>query len=476
MPSPLGQAIVCFRRRVAIGAFVGGMLQAICWLGLGWAATLLAVRVCGGYLPPAAWWSAWALPVLACGWWRLRAERMPAAVVAAHLDRRLGLDGLLLSASEVGASEVGATEGPTLDATWTARLHQGLAHLPQVLPRLRWRQLLPLPFLALVLASGVAMLPAPYPPPAEVPVPALRAELETLAATMRDLFERGQVPDEVKQELQQKLAELQRKVEAGEVPEWRDLDQFDQRLEREQLLQAVREPGAKPGGAGEAAATERTEAPTPGQLAAAAKALVDSGLLDRLPGELRSTLQKARNDDGSFDPSLLPQDPKALAKLAEAMAGAAGKLGEGQLGAGLDPGQLADLQEVLKQFGHGAAQQPGAGGQGQGDGPGEGEQGGRGGVDRGPGHSVLSMTEDAQGGADNVLPLPPGRALPGDWVPLGSAKSEPSVQPEPYRQAGSAGASGPGGASWQLDLAPRHRAVLRRFFAASAAEPAKDKR
>ncbi len=469
MPSPLGQAIARFRRRTAIGAFVGGMLQATCWLAVGWAATLLAVRVCGGFLPPAAWWSVFSLPVLAFGWWRHRAERMSPAVAAAHLDQRLGLDGLLLSTVELG---------PTLDATWAARLQQGLNRLPEVLPRLRWRQLLPLPFLALVLAVGVALLPAPYLLPGEVPRPALRVELETLAAAMRDLFERGQVPLEVKEELQQKLAELQRKVEAGEVPEWRDLDQFDQRLEREQLLQAAREPGAKPGGAGEPAATERTEAPTPGQLAAAAKTLVDSGLLDRLPGELRGTLQKAQNDDGSFDPQLLPQDPKALAKLAEAMAGAAGKFGEGKLGAGLDAGQLADLEEVLKQFGHGTAQQPGAGGQGQGDVPGDGDgvEGGRGGVTRGPGHSVLSMTEDAQGGADNVLPLPPGRALPGDWVPLGSAKSEPSVQPEPNRQAGSAGASGPGGASWQLDLAPRHRAVLRRFFAAPAVEPRKEKR
>ena len=465
MPPTPAAATLLFRRRAVVGAFVGGLLQGLTAVGVVGAVTLLVVRLGGGYLAPHPSWGLAVLPALLWAVHRARVGALTLAAARAHLDERLGLHGLLLTAGE-----------GTLDPIWNAQLTAALQRLPVMLPRVRWRQLLPAPLLAAAFAAIVALLPPPPSVLTPQQSPALRAELETLAATVRDLFERGQLPEEVKQELQQKLAELQRKVDAGEVPEWRDLDQLDQRLEREQLLQAAREPGARPGDGGNAASGERSEAPTPGQLAAAAKALVDSGLLDRLPGELRSALQKAQRPDGSFDPEALPQDAKSLAKLAEAMAGAAGKFGEAELGSGLDAGKLADLQAVLEQFGHGQAQQPQPGGQGQGQGEGEGELGGRGGVDRGPGHSVLSMTEDAQGGADNVLPLPPGRALPGDWVPLGSAKSEPTVQPESNQQAGGAGDRGAGGASWQLDLAPRHRAVLRRFFDTTAPQPTKDKR
>jgi len=89
---------------------------------------------------------------------------------------------------------------------------------------------------------------------------------------------------------------------------------------------------------------------------------------------------------------------------------------------------------------------------------------GRGGVNRGPGHAALSFTESAPGSADKVMPLPPGRGLPRDWVPVGSERIAPVVQPVTNQGAGSAGAAGTGGASWQLEYAPRHRAVLRRFF------------
>jgi hypothetical protein len=467
MPIQPTRAIAQFCQRVAMGAFVGAVLQAMAVLGFVAAVAMVTLRVCGGYVAPNPWWSFGAVPVVAYAVWRLRRERIAPAIAAAHLDCRLELDGLLLTAHEEGA----------LDPAWQDRLQRGLVRLPEVLPRPRWRRLLPMPLLAIVFAAGVAMLPAPL-TIAPGKMPALQSDLEQLASLMRSLFERGTIPDEVKQELEQKLAELQRKAAAGEAPEWRDLDQLDQRLEREELLQAAREPGQAPGGAGASIEAENAASPTPGQLAAAAKALADAGLLDRLPQNLLESLQKAQRPDGSFDAGALPQDLKALKQLAEAMAGAAGKFGAGQLGAGVGGQQLADLKKVLEQFGSQAGQQPGDGaGQGNGQGnPGDGDQGGRGGVDRGPGHSALRMTEDAEGGANAALPLPPGRALPGDWVPLGSSKSEPQVQPERNGTAGASGAAGTAGASWQLDLAPRHRAVLRRFFGDTTGEPGKDKR
>lgn len=471
MPSVPNRAVNAFRRHIVVGAFVGGALQGLGWIALGWAGTLLAVRAAGGHLPPGPWWSLLMLPVVGYAAWRAQQQRLSPAAAAAHLDRRLHLDGLLLCAAE----------GAALEPLWADRLQRGLEPLRTALPRPRWRQLLPVPLLSVALALAVALLPPPPAPPSgQVPLAGLRAEIERLAAMAQATFDRGQVPEDARRELEQKLAQLQRQVDAGEAPDWRELDQLDQRLEREQLLQAARQAGGAPGGAGTPPAAAATAAPTPGQLAAAAAALAETGVLDRLPGELRAALQAAARPDGGFDPAALPQDAATLQRLAEAMAGALGQQGAGEPGAGLPPGQLADLKKVLEQFGHGQGAgdpQPGADGQGDGagDGDGDGDQGGRGGVNRGPGHSALRLTEDAQGGADAALPLPPGRALPGDWVPLGSSKSEPQVQPATNGAPGAAGARGAGGASWQLDLAPRHREVVRRFFGEAAAA-GKDKR
>jgi len=51
------------------------------------------------------------------------------------------------------------------------------------------------------------------------------------------------------------------------------------------------------------------------------------------------------------------------------------------------------------------------------------------------------------------------------------------VNPERASGPGGSGAVGAGGASWHLHLAPRHRAVLQKFFAAGDSTGAvKDKR
>jgi hypothetical protein len=100
---------------------------------------------------------------------------------------------------------------------------------------------------------------------------------------------------------------------------------------------------------------------------------------------------------------------------------------------------------------------------------------GRGGIGRGPGDAVLALTEDAQGGAEGALALPKGAAVPSEWVRVGSTRIEPEVRPEANTAAGGAGAAGAGGPAWRLDLAPRHRTVLQRFFGDGADQP-RDKR
>ena len=78
------------------------------------------------------------------------------------------------------------------------------------------------------------------------------------------------------------------------------------------------------------------------------------------------------------------------------------------------------------------------------------------------------MTEDTHGGASAAemeLPQPELGDLPTEWVPLTVEKATPEVGKIQGNGAGRAGASGSGGATWQLRLMPRHREVVRRFFA-----------
>lgn len=81
----------------------------------------------------------------------------------------------------------------------------------------------------------------------------------------------------------------------------------------------------------------------------------------------------------------------------------------------------------------------------------------------------LGAGATADGAVPEVLPLPPGEAPPEDWVPLGSTRSAPEVDPRRDTGGGAAGGAGSGGASWQLRVAPRHRAVVQRFFRAGGA-------
>jgi hypothetical protein len=62
------------------------------------------------------------------------------------------------------------------------------------------------------------------------------------------------------------------------------------------------------------------------------------------------------------------------------------------------------------------------------------------------------------------MPLPPGQAPARDWVPVGSRPATPTVDPQRPGAAGNTGEAGVGGASWQLRVPPRHRAVLQRYF------------
>lgn len=459
--TPATAAIAAFGRRAWFGAFVAEIATAVTVAAVVGATTLIALRLVGHHAAPHPAWALVGLPVVAFAWWRARASRLAPATAAAWLDRRLHANGLLLCAQD----------GALADTVQEAQLAARLQHAAAAMPVIRWRRLAPAPTVALVVLTIVAMLPPPPPPP----IPqggAVARELERAAEGIRDLLARGVVPEDTKRELENKLQDLQQRVAAGDVPDWRDVDQLEQRLDRERLLQELADPAAlRPNDGGAAkhdGAVADAAKVTAERLAAVADALDAAGLAAQLPEGLRAMLENARGEHG-LDAAALAKDAAALQKLAEAMAGAAGDLAKLDVRGKLDGKQLADLQQIVDQFGGAAGL---GGGEGEGEGPGEGEDGegvGRGGVSRGPGHAALAMTEDAQGDAAKAMPLPPGVAVPSEWVPIGARPAEPDVNPRLNPAAGGNAAAGTGGASWQLQLAPRHRSVVQRFFGTPAA-------
>lgn len=334
--SAIALAVDAFARKTTRCAFAVGMLRGLAVVTAAAAAALLLLRAFGGYLAPSPWWLLAAVPAIAFA--VLHAGRQtlgPAAAV--HLDRRLGLDGLLLATIE--------SEPPV--PSWQARVLAALPRAASVAPRVTWRPLLPPAAVGGLLLTGAALLPPPDPVvPVAIPT-VVHMQVDRLAEKLRDL--QHALPDDVREDLEQKLQELARRLDAGDVPEWTEIDRVQDRLEREQLLQLAQERVAadaaralQPGGSQQAASAEA--------VAALAKAMAAAGLLDQLPAAAREALARAAQESG-FDPALLPKDAAALQALADALAAAAGDLQAGPTG--LDAAQLADLQQLLQQRGLG---------------------------------------------------------------------------------------------------------------------------
>jgi hypothetical protein len=203
-------------------------------------------------------------------------------------------------------------------------------------------------------------------------------------------------------------------------------------------------------------------------------------------------LQRALQPGGLLDPQQLLRDPAALRELAQTLAKAAGQFQQSGAAAGLSPERLAQLQALATRAGelgkHLVARQgqPGDGqgrgdgsgsgagpgsGAGSGAGTGNGAGDGQGGAGRGPGFAALRLTDSAQGGADGALVLPPGAPIPSEWTPVGERLAAPDIAPMQNGAAGGAGSAGSGGATWHLQLAPRHRAVVQRFFPGGGEPP-----
>ncbi len=446
--SVVTQSLRAFRRRLHTGLVLGGLADGVAAAALALAVAVVAARIFGVALTPRPAWAFLALVPAACACLRLRRGGLPRLSQAAHLDVRLGLEGLLVTAAETRDGSASA---------WQEQLDTRLRDLRRGLPAIRGRALLLRAGVPAAVLFGVCLLP---PPPAPDPVrnPQVAQALADLAQDLELAAERGVIPEPKLEELSKRAAELRERMESGSEVGWSDVDALRERMAqerglREDALQKTAHALAALRAAKSASRSDTGGIGDPGDAEARAqdlmRAAAAAGLLNKLP-------------EGVDAEAGLAGDQAALDALADAL----GKLAQeevqamqGMLGEGALEGADLDLQALLDQLGQGQGQ----GGDGE---PVAGGVPGRGGVTRGPGHATLELNENFDGDTSALVPtkLPPGRIVPKEWEVTQSRRADPDVAPVRHAPTGGDAAGGAGEAAWRRRLAPRHRDVVREFF------------
>lgn len=434
-----------FRRRLHLGLALGGLADGLAATALMLACVIVGARIFGLVLTPRPEWAAALVVPLVWAGVRVRRGGLPPLSQAAHLDVRLGLKGLLLTAVE------------TRSPTWQEPLRAKLKGLRRGLPRIHGRALFVRAAVPAVLLLGVCLLPPPaLPDPTRNPQVAqalidVEQQLELAA-------ERGVIPEPKLEELSNRVTELRERMASGENVGWSDVDALRERMAqergmREDALQKTAHALAALRAGASQSQSEASSIGDPGDADARAqdlmRAAAAAGLLSKLPAGIDAQAGLAG------DPAALDALADALAKLArEDVLAMQGMLGEGQALEGAD----LDLQALLDQLGEG-----GAGGDGD---PVAGGIPGAGGVTRGPGHATLEFNENFDGDTSALVPtkLPPGRIVPKEWEVTQSRRADPEVAPVRHAASGGDAAGGAGEAAWRRRLAPRHRDVVREFF------------
>lgn len=356
MLAPVSDAIQRFRRRLQLAAFVRGM-SVSCFAALSLVVVALLAERFGEVqllsdLPGWVVWTGVAAVALVGG--ALIAHRTAFAdqVVVQHLEQRLLTNGLLLAASQ----------GVTLDPAFERRLLKQLAAASAVLPVVRWQHLAMRPIAVALLVLIAQQLPAKI--EQRQASEALNVAIDRLAKEVEEIAQLDAVPDGHVEELRKAVTDLSQRAETGDYGLWREIDQLQERLDREEKLAAGDDGGAgklgpkNDDGKGDAnpesasaGASNETRQPIDGtRLADAMSKLgkLKAGTLDnlmaRLPGDLGDAEKKAIADaikpDGSVDPVALPDDKATQSALADAIAETVEELMA-------DPAALAELMSGM---------------------------------------------------------------------------------------------------------------------------------
>ncbi len=332
--APVEREIRRFLAHVRAARFLGGLCEALLVVILGLATVLWALRLFGVSPEPSPWWALLALPAVAWAALCVRRLGFGRRAGALHLDRRLGLDGLLVTALE--------RDTTAYDGRLRAKLQQAGA----AQPHLHARPVLIRLGVAALMLLVVLLLPAPT-THARADNPIVAETLAEYEEKLAALEQNEGVQEEVREELTQRLEDLKDRFQKSGEMTWKDLDALQDTLEHEQALQAARLAKSQQDLAAFARGDDEQSA---AGASAAAKRMADllkdaqaAGLLDKLPEELRKQLGQGM-DGAGLEGAL---DANAMKQLAAALAQAAGdKLSalEGTgLPEGIDPASLGEL-------------------------------------------------------------------------------------------------------------------------------------
>jgi len=431
-------------------------------LGLGIGAAALAVMVVRLAIPGADW----LVPALAVAGLLLPALVIPQgyarrderAVLMGHLDRGCGAHGLAMALAAFPTAE--------RDGDWMARLRRPLEDL--ALPPLRWVAGRGALFAAVCLLVALVL-----PQRADVlSLPTVVGSFFRQASErVMGLEQAGIIPPAESEQARNDLEQLKERAsdQGMDQPTWEALDRLRQRLDRsvgvtnQRLAQSL--------ALSESVAQAPDGAPQSQDAARLAQAVAElavqaPGLVPKLPAGAGEQELGAALAQAAAAGLLSPEQAAAVQRLGLLRPQAERKLDAGEcrkLGEHLAK-ELAKAREALKKLGE-------CQGEGNCPNPGNGNDGrpGRGGVSRGPGHAELTWSDPLRTEGGGVEGLPAGAQLnPDGSVTLAEqvrdAEIDDAVQQAAARAA--ARAFDPTAAdARRATVAPRHRAVVERYFA-----------
>jgi hypothetical protein len=438
----VARALADLRRRRTV---VRATLATAPWLATGLAATVVVAAVVRLTVPGGhpVWLAVLIAALVAPLWPLIRAlrDREPDWLVAGHLDRMSGANGLVMAAAERPAE------------AWAGHMAVPLAgvHLP-VVPVL---PLIPV-LLSVTLLPAIPLLP-PAPPSPPAPAPIVRTVSAPLADRLAALA--PTLPAEEAAQFAAALEALRSATAAPDAAAWEALDRLARRIDGRTADQSARigralaaaalvqEPGQSPA---------QLEAVT-GDLVQALAAVAAAAPLPTLPQELAQILAQAAAAQGGT----VPADLARLTAGATPGPGAPNPADLAALGAWVE-GALDAHRRALAALG----QDPTA----PADGP-----GGNGGVNRGPGHAglVIDPRDPLPVGAPEALP--PGVRLNADGsLTIAETIRDPATDErvDAARQAAVQAVDPTAADARRVRTAPRHQAAVGAYFAPGGDSPA----
>ena len=437
-------------QRLRFGQF---LTKAADWLAvylLVFGTAVLAVKLgWPQFWPNVLWLAGGVVPVSALAWWLSRRTSFSRTESIAVLDQRLRAGGLLMTLSE------------SPDAAWQQHLPQfeqlWQSSLPQFWP-VRFVKQVSVP-VAFVIA--VSFLPArdieASSPLRHTAGQQAGSQLEEL---LGDIKEAALLRDDEQRQLDDEIGKL--KDEAGSSPltheKWETVDAL-----RARMLGRVSESSAR--------TTQAKHAVAALMEALAGQALdqLTAEELDRLEKEVVETLQKLSKNGGLGKASKALQEKlKRLAK-------------DGQLPE--DEAEQQELMNDLKDFLDKESDKleelrkkcKKCEGQGEGEGEGkeegdeekDGNNPGKGGTSRGPGTAELTWGDESKfEGKFTETVLPPGSSdkLREEVLGQNAVTPEVKVADSAPRSASREATVATGNESWNRNVRPRHRTVLKKYF------------